>query len=99
VGPGLIGRAADEEAIDGLLDGVRGGLSKALVVSGAPGMGKTALLSYAVQRATDFTHLRIAGLESEASFSFAGLHRLLLPVLDRLPGLPEPQRDALVHRG
>ena len=92
---GLIGRAAHEEAVDRLLDAVRDGLSQAIVVSGAPGMGKTALLSYAAQRAADFTQLRVAGVESEASFSFAGLHRLLLPVLDRLPGLPEPQREAL----
>jgi DNA-binding CsgD family transcriptional regulator len=91
----LIGRAAYREAIDGLLDAARGGLSKAIVVSGAPGMGKTALLSYAARRATDFTHLHVSGVESEASFSFAGIHRLLLPVLDRLPSLPTPQQDAL----
>jgi DNA-binding CsgD family transcriptional regulator len=95
VGAPLIGRGAEQGAIDAVLDAARGGLSKAIVVCGDPGMGKTALLGYAAEQAAGFTHLHVAGVEAEASFSFAGIHRLLVPVLDRLPRLPDPQRGAL----
>ena len=37
--------------------------------------------------------LCVSGHESE--LPFAGLHQLLWPVLDRVDGLPEVQRDAL----
>jgi DNA-binding CsgD family transcriptional regulator len=36
-----------------------------------------------------------AGVESEMELAFAGLHLLCAPLLDRLDGLPVPQRDAL----
>jgi tetratricopeptide (TPR) repeat protein len=39
--------------------------------------------------------LRGVGVESEAELSFAGLHALLGPALDRRFALPRPQRDAL----
>src|SRR5262249_59162551 len=38
---------------------------------------------------------RAAGVESEMELAFAGLHQLCVPLLDRLEGLPGPQRDAL----
>src|SRR6202034_134717 len=34
-------------------------------------------------------------VESETQLAFAGLHQLCAPFLDRLGGLPGPQRDAL----
>ena len=39
--------------------------------------------------------LKATGLETEAPLAFAGLHQLLLPVLDGIAELPGPQRDAL----
>ena len=38
---------------------------------------------------------RAAGVESEMELAFASLHLLCAPLLDRLGGLPGPQRDAL----
>ena len=38
---------------------------------------------------------RITGIEAERDLSFAALHRLLQPSLDRLSSLPQPQRDGL----
>jgi hypothetical protein len=38
---------------------------------------------------------RIAGVQSEMELPFAALHQLCVPMLDKLPGLPVPQRDAL----
>jgi predicted ATPase len=40
----LWGRRQESEALDGLLADVRAGRSRAMVVRGEPGIGKTALL-------------------------------------------------------
>ena len=69
----------------------------ALVVRGAPGIGKTALLAAASAAASSrgVSVLRTAGVQSETGLAFGGLHQLLTPVLARLDRLPDPQRDAL----
>jgi DNA-binding CsgD family transcriptional regulator len=86
----------DERAVlDGLLEGVRAGQGGVLVVRGEAGIGKTALLDYAIESAPDLRMLRAAGVESEAELAFAALHQLCAPLLDRLERLPGPQRDAL----
>ena len=81
--------------MDALLDGVRGGESRALVLHGEPGVGKTALLHYLVERAPKLRTARITGVPSETEFAFAGLHRLCTPLSDGLGTLPAPQREAL----
>jgi DNA-binding CsgD family transcriptional regulator len=81
--------------LDALLDGVRGGESRALVLHGEPGVGKTALLHYLVERAPKLRTVRITGVPSETEFAFAGLHRLCTPLSDGLGTLPAPQREAL----
>jgi DNA-binding CsgD family transcriptional regulator len=91
----LRGRRSECEALDRLLDAVRAGESRALVVRGEPGVGKTALLEYAVERASESRVVRAAGVQSEMELAFAGLHQLCAPMLDRLGRLPGPQRDAL----
>jgi len=91
----LRGRRAECGALDELLDGVRDGRSAVLVVRGEAGVGKTALLDYAVAAAPDLRCARAAGVESEMELAFAGLHQLCGPMLDRLGRLPGPQRDAL----
>jgi DNA-binding CsgD family transcriptional regulator len=93
--PSLTGREHECEAIVQLLASVRDGLSAVLVLRGEPGIGKTALLDYAVESAADFDVARIAGIESEMELGFAGLHQLLLPYLARIEALPVPQREAL----
>jgi DNA-binding CsgD family transcriptional regulator/tetratricopeptide (TPR) repeat protein len=91
----LRGRSAECGVLDGLLEGVRGGHSAVLVVRGEAGVGKTALLDYAVESAPDLRSVRAAGVESEMELAFAGLHQLCGPMLDRLGRLPGPQRGAL----
>ena len=81
--------------LDGLLEQVRDGRSAVLVVWGDAGVGKTALLDYAVQEAADPRVARAAGVESEMELAFAALHQLCGPMLDRLDRLPGPQRAAL----
>lgn len=91
----LLGRQAERAAIDRVLDAVRGGLSGTLVLRGGPGVGKTALLRYAADAAPDMRVASIAGVESEFSMVFGGLHQLLLPFLPLLAELPPEQRSAL----
>src|SRR5580698_10398287 len=47
----LVGRAAESTVLEQFLAAVRGGESRALVLHGEPGIGKTALLEFLVKRA------------------------------------------------
>jgi DNA-binding CsgD family transcriptional regulator len=88
-------RRPECEALDRLLDRARASESQVLVVRGEAGIGKTALLDYAVERASGFRVTRATGVQSEIELAFAGLQQLCAPMLDRLEHLPDPQRDAL----
>jgi DNA-binding CsgD family transcriptional regulator len=92
---GLLGRGGECAAIDEMIEAVRGGESRTLVIRGEPGVGKTALLDYAADRAPGRRVARAAGVQAEIEFAFAGLHQLCMPMLHRLDVLPAPQRDAL----
>jgi len=91
----LLGREAEREAIDALVAAARDGLSAVLMLTGEPGIGKTRLLEYAAAAAADLRVIWLTGVESETQLGFGALHRLLRPFLNRVPGLPGPQRDAL----
>ena len=91
----LRGRRRECDVLDRLLDVVRGGESRALVVRGEPGVGKTALLDYLIEHATGCRVVRAVGVQSEMELAFAGVHQLCGPMLDRLERLPGPQGDAL----
>ena len=91
----LVGRSDERRMLDELLAAVRGHASRTLVVVGEPGVGKTALLEYAVSAAQDVRLERAVGVESEMELPFAALHQLCAPMLDRLDALPEVQREAL----
>ena len=91
----LLGRRGECEALDQLVARVRAGLSRALVLRGEAGVGKSALLDYLVQHASGCGIARTAGVESEMELAYAGLQQLCAPFLDRLDRLPGPQRHAL----
>jgi DNA-binding CsgD family transcriptional regulator len=92
---GLRGRETERAVLDELADDVRHGVSRSLVLRGEAGIGKTALLQYLVESASDLTVLRAVGVESEMELAYASLHQLCAPLLDRLERLPSPQRRAL----
>ena len=94
-GPRLLGRRSECAALDELVASVRAGSSRALVLRGEAGVGKSALLEYLVRRASGCAIARAAGVESEMELAFAGLHQLCAPFADRVERLPGPQRDAL----
>ena len=91
----LLDRRTERAAIDRILNAVRSGFSGTLVLRGGPGVGKSTLLHYAVEAAPDLRVCGIAGVESEISMEFGGLHQLLVPCLSELDDLPPPQRGAL----
>ncbi len=78
-----------------MIGDVRRGESRSLVLRGEAGIGKTALLQYLIESASDLTVLRAVGVESEMELAYASLHQLCAPMLDRLSRLPVPQREAL----
>ncbi|MEU7855101.1 AAA family ATPase [Nonomuraea sp. NPDC049141] len=91
----LLGRRIECALLDRMISAVRTGESRALVVRGPPGVGKSALLDYVKDSADGLRVLRAVGIESEMELPFATLHQLCVPLLDRLRNLPAPQRTAL----
>ena len=91
----LRGRRGECAVLDRLREGARAGRSGVLVVRGEAGVGKTALVDYAIGSASHMLVVRASGVESEMELAFAALHQLCSPLLDCLGGLPAPQRHAL----
>jgi predicted ATPase len=95
--PELIGRHRELRVLSDLLDGAAGG-GAALVVTGDPGIGKSALLR-AIERVAGERGWRVltaAGVQSEAQLPYAGLHQLLRPADSAVRDLPPLRRDALL---
>ncbi|HEY0812411.1 MAG TPA: ATP-binding protein, partial [Pseudonocardia sp.] len=91
----LRGRQRECAELDRVVDDIRSGRSRVLVVSGDAGIGKTALLDELCDRGSGCRVVRAAGVEAELELPFAALHQLLTPLLEHLPRLPDPQADAL----
>jgi DNA-binding CsgD family transcriptional regulator len=91
----LLGRSGERQTLDGVIEAVRTGESRALVIRGEAGIGKTALLDYVAERADGCRVVRVAAIQSEVELAFAVLHQVCAPMLDHLQRLPEPQRVAL----
>jgi hypothetical protein len=81
--------------LDRLVEAVCAGQSRALVLCGEPGVGKTALLQHLIARAAECRVLQAAGVQSEMELAFASLHQLCAPLLAGLDDLPERQGEAL----
>src|SRR6266581_4577352 len=94
--PDLIGREAESELLDALIDGLHG-TGGALLVRGEAGIGKSALLRRARERvrAMGGRVLYTVGVELEAELAFAGLHQLLHPIISLTERLSEAQRRAI----
>ena len=93
--PAFRGRTPERQALDDLLDRVRGGESAVLVIRGEAGIGKTALMHYCARQASGCQLAQIHGVESEMELPLAALHQLCTPMLSSLDALPEPQQRAL----
>src|ERR1044072_2064251 len=91
----LRGRAEECARLELLVEDVRRGESRSLVLRGEAAIGKTVLLEYLIGVASGMTVVRAEGVESEMELAYAGVHLLCSPLLDRLDRPPEPQRRAL----
>ncbi|MCR2808181.1 MULTISPECIES: LuxR family transcriptional regulator [unclassified Microbacterium] len=91
----LVGRQAEQQAIDRLMAAARLGTGGVLAVTGEAGVGKTALLENAVSGQPGIRVLRATGLESEREIPFATLLQLVRPALGALDGIPPVQATAL----
>lgn len=91
----LHGREQECAQVDALLAAGRERRSGALVLRGEAGIGKSALLDHAADRATGMQILRVRGVPAESQLPFAGVHTMLLPVLDHSAAIPDRQRTAL----
>ena len=92
---GLTDRRSERQVLDRLVEAVRAGESRALVVCGDAGVGKTVLLDYLAGRAQECRVARAVGTQTEMELAFAGLHQLCAPMLNHAEQLPAPQREAL----
>ena len=88
----LFGREREREVLDRLLRDCRGGV---LVVHGEAGVGKTALLEYAIETGRQFRVVRTSGVEAEMELPYAAGQLLCSPFFDYVDCLPPPQRQAL----
>ncbi|MFD0378392.1 ATP-binding protein, partial [Streptomyces sp. NPDC127112] len=72
--------------------------ASSVLILGEAGVGKTLLLDTAVEEAgrAGARVLRVRGNAAESELAFAGLHQLLLPLLDDAGALPSRQRAALL---
>jgi DNA-binding CsgD family transcriptional regulator len=91
----LRGRDSECALLDDVIAALRGGQSRTLLIHGEAGIGKTALLNHVLDSASDMRLLQAAGVESEMELAYASLHQLCAPLLDAVPQLPPPQREAL----
>ena len=91
-GKQLFGRERERDVLDRLLSGARSGV---MVLHGEAGVGKTALLEYAVEASREFRISRTSGVEADMELPFAAAQQLCSPFLDLMDRLPEPQHAAL----
>jgi hypothetical protein len=91
----LIGRKRERAVLDRLLEAAAGGDAGVLVLHGEPGVGKTALLQYAIEAGQGYGIARTSGVEGEMELPFAALQQLCSSFLELAERLPQPQRDAL----
>ena len=91
----LLGRSSECAVLEALIGDVTRGESRALVLKGEAGIGKTALLAYLVAGASELAVASAVGVESEKELAYGGVHQLCAPFLDWRTRLPAPQREAL----
>ncbi|MFD3941833.1 ATP-binding protein [Streptomyces sp. NPDC058579] len=92
---GLVGRSVEQALVDDLFDPASRGT--ALMLTGEAGVGKSALLDIAAERASEagFTVVRIVGSQFGQDVSFSGLAQLLQPLAEEIPALPARQAETL----
>jgi DNA-binding CsgD family transcriptional regulator len=91
----LAGRAPEQAGLEARIAAAGNGRGSALIITGEPGIGKSALVDDACERANGLRRLAVCGVESESELGFAVLADLTRGLLDHLEELPEGQAAAL----
>ncbi|MGW0996446.1 ATP-binding protein [Streptomyces sp. NPDC002523] len=93
---GLVGRSAELALVDALF-AKAATRSASLFLTGAAGVGKSALLDVAARRAEHrgFRVVRAAGAQFDQHVGFAGLNQILLPLAAEIASLPARQARTL----
>jgi DNA-binding NarL/FixJ family response regulator len=91
----LLGREGEKRQVAQLLGGARNGRGGALLICGAPGIGKTSLLEVTTAALPQTTVLRADGFEVESQIPFAAVQRLIIPLRSCIGDLPARYRLAL----
>ncbi|MCT9930759.1 AAA family ATPase [Planotetraspora sp. A-T 1434] len=93
----VFGRGEEMRVLAGLIERI-GESGSAVLLLGEAGIGKSTLLRAVAERgrAAGFHVLKTIGVEAETQVPFAGLHRLLRPILRTRDALPATQRRALM---
>ena len=91
----LVGRGAELARIDAALASARRGESSVLVVRGEGGVGKTALLDAAAERARGLRILRARGEDPDGDDPFAAVAELCRPLADGIGALSPPRAAAM----
>jgi predicted ATPase len=92
-----LGREEETARLSALLLAAQCGRSGSLLITGEPGIGKTALCQAAIEAADGMEVLTARGVASESELPFAGLTELFRPVTHLVEGLPEAQRAPLEY--
>jgi DNA-binding CsgD family transcriptional regulator len=91
----LVGRAPEQAGLEARIAAAEGGRGNALIITGEPGIGKSALVDDVCERAVGLRRLAVCGVESESELGFAVLADLTRDLLDHLGELPRGQAAAL----
>ncbi len=81
----LTDRHAECGVLDQVIGAVRSGESRALVLHGEAGVGKTALLDYLAGQAHDCRVTRVSGVQSDRSTRRCGISWWLRPMATHSP--------------
>ncbi|MBT2369135.1 AAA family ATPase [Streptomyces sp. ISL-10] len=89
----IVGRRNERRELVARLEACRRGDGGALLLTGNPGIGKTALLRYATHLEHDIWTLCADGVQAEQTLGYGAVQRLVRPLAGDLRGVPPPCRQ------
>lgn len=96
----LLGRVGEQQTLTSTLANALASRGCTLVLRGAPGIGKTALLADVVTRAEErnLTVLSVTAVQTEAQLPYAGVHQLLGTLIEAQPAKTRQLWNAALNR-